>query len=205
MGAANTASAGRIRAILSLSRRTMGFRILVIAGLFSLVFTIRAVSQPADGAARPVSKADIRRAFRPAFDSEEEIRRTNQTLIRAVRSRGVDFVLSREEEWSLRLRDASDDLLAAIREAVPANEREARLKQREQESLYNTFATTFSQNDLSSKRAALSAATRFIEAYGDDPSLGEIVRFMKRSMPGLERSIRILERPVRTRGRRRAN
>ncbi|MGE3170965.1 MAG: hypothetical protein AB7G18_18920 [Pyrinomonadaceae bacterium] len=183
----------------------MGFRILLFAGLVSIIFAVRASSQPADDGVRPMSKADIRRAFRPAFDSEEEIRRTNQTLIQAVRSRGVDFVLSREEEWSLRLRDASDELIAAIRDAVPENEREARLRQREQESLYNTFATTFSQNDLNSKRTALSAANRFVEAYGDDPSLSEIVRFMKRSMPGLERSIRILERPVRSRGRRRAN
>ena len=142
----------------------------------------------------PVTLAELRLILSRAEKSPELIAPTNRELVAAVEERGVDFVLTPEEEWALQLREASDELIEALRSAVDPVEREYRLKVNRQQSLYLAFAQNFSSNDLTAKSTALNAGREFVTQYADDPNVAQIVTFMRRQMPFLERSVQALER-----------
>ena len=142
----------------------------------------------------PVTLAELRSVLSRAEESDELIGPTNRALIDAIEERGVDFVLTPEEEWALQLREASDELIEAIRAAVNPVEREYRLKVAKQEGLYLAFAQNFSRSDLTSKSTALNAGREFIAEYSDDPNVAQIITFMRRQLPSLERTVEALER-----------
>ena len=150
---------------------------------------------------RPVRIQEIRRALRVTTQTPEQIEKTNRELIEAVRTRGVNFALSKEQEWALGLEEASEELLKAIREAVPEQERQRLIKAREQEGLYYAFANNYSQSDINSRLVAIAAGREFVRRFRDDPNVAEIVAYLQRAVPALERSIRLIQRPVRTRPR----
>lgn len=183
----------------------MRLRFLIGSLLFGLASAMPAGAQgPGHDEPKPVSIPEIRRALRYTPETPEEIEKTNRELIEAVKARGIDFALSAEEEWALGLQEASDELIETIREALSPEERERLLKIREQEGLYNTFVNNYARNDLTSRRIAIDAGREFVRRYRTEPNVAEIVAFMQRTVPVLERSIRTFIRPVPT-GRRRTN
>ncbi|MEO5859582.1 MAG: hypothetical protein ABIR33_11605 [Pyrinomonadaceae bacterium] len=142
---------------------------------------------------KPVTKSDIFVALEAAKESVELVAKTNSELVAAVRNRGVDFVLTPEEEWQMEMRDASEELLASIREAIDPVERETRIKANRQQSLYAAFAANYNANDLSSRSSALTAAREFLSLYANDANVAEIVTFMQRNLPRLEQSVAMME------------
>jgi len=141
----------------------------------------------------PVTLAELRSILSRAERAPELVAPTNKELITAIEERGVDFVLTPEEEWALRLREASDELIAKLREAFDPAEREFRLRVARQQNLYNTFAQNFNSNDLSAKTAALNAARDFVADYADDANVAQIVAYMRRTLPSLERSVQMMQ------------
>lgn len=141
---------------------------------------------------KPVTKSDIFVALEAGRESAELLKKTNTDLIAAIKERGVDFVLTPEEEWQLEMRDAGEDLLAAVREAIDPNEREARITANRQQGLYNQFAANYNSNDLAGRQTAVTAAREFVQLYADDPNVAEIVTFMQRSLPRLEQSVTMM-------------
>jgi hypothetical protein len=141
----------------------------------------------------PVSKSEVFAALEASTESEELLKKANNDLIAAIAKRGVDFVLTPEEEWQLSMRDASEELLDAIRNAIDPAEREQRIKIDQQQRLYTTFATNFNSNEYAGKSAALSAAREFVGLYADDANVKEIVTFMQRNLPRLEQSVNMLQ------------
>jgi len=168
----------------------MLFRILL--NLF-LLLGVAAAAQAQLKANGPVTLAELRSILSRAEKSADLIAPTNKELIDAVEARGVDFVLTPEEEWALRLREASDDLIAALRSAFDPAEREFRLRVAKQQDLYNTFVSNFNSSDLSAKTAALNAARDFVADYADDSNVTQIVAYMRRTLPSLERSVQIMQ------------
>lgn len=141
----------------------------------------------------PLSKSEVLAALETSKGSEELIKKTNAELIAAIAARGVDFVLTPEEEWQMEMRDASDDLLEAIRNAVDPKEREQRINIDRQQRLYTTFATNFNSNDYAGKSSALTAAREFVGLYANDASVAEIVTFMQRNMLRLEQTVNMMQ------------
>ena len=141
----------------------------------------------------PLTKAEVFAALEASSESEELLTKANLDLIAAITERGVDFVLTPEEEWQLSMRDGSEELLDAIRNAIDPAERELKIKIDQQQRLYTTFATNFNANDYSGKSAALSAAREFVGLFSDDPNVKEIVTFMQRNLPRLEQSVNMLQ------------
>lgn len=162
--------------------------------LFLLLNVFAAVSLPQAKPEGPVTLSELRRVLTAAEESEELIDPTNRELIAAVEERGVDFVLTPEEEWALQMREASDELIEAIRSAVDPAEREYRLLVKRQRGLYETFARNFTAPDLTSKSAALNAGRAFLTEFADDANVAQIVAYMRRQIPSLERSVQMLER-----------
>ena len=158
-----------------------------------LLLGVAAVAQAQLKANGPVTLAELRSILSRAEKSADLIAPTNKELIDAVEARGVDFVLTPEEEWALRLREASDDLIAALRSAFDPAEREFRLRVAKQQDLYNTFVSNFNSSDLSAKTAALNAARDFVADYADDSNVTQIVAYMRRTLPSLERSVQIMQ------------
>lgn len=166
-----------------------------------------AMSINAQESAEPsrVTIQQIRRALRFTPETTELISRTNKELIEAVKARGVDFALSKEEEWALGLMNASDELMETIRESLSTDERERLLMIREQEGLYQTFVNNYSRNDVVSRRLAAEAGREFVRRYRNDANVAQIVAFLQRAVPALERSIRFMDRPVPAPRRQRTN
>lgn len=161
------------------------------------LFLLLAIAAPVCAQVKPdgpVTLAEIRRMLTAAEDSPELLESTNKELIAAVGSRGVDFVLTPEEEWALQMREASDELIEALRGAVDPAEREYRLLVKRQRGLYETFATNLNGYDLTSKNAALTAGREFVAEFAEDPNVAQIVAYMRRQIPSLERSVQMLER-----------
>lgn len=160
----------------------------LVALLFAYIGSAYGQTEP------PMTKSQIFRALEAVRDSQELLDRTNRELAQAVAARGVDFVLTPEEEWSLQLRDASADLLTAIRNAIDPKDRENKLFIAKQQGLYNTFTSNYNREELGSKRAALDAGREFVSLYGSDANVAELVAFIRRTIPNLERSVGFLER-----------
>lgn len=170
----------------------MQYRTLLRLFLLLNVFAVLSFAQPKPEG--PVTLAEVRSMLTRAEESDKLIASTNRELIAAIEDRGVDFVLTPEEEWALQLREASDELIGAIRSAVNPVEREYRLMVAKQESLYLAFAQNFSRPDLTAKSTALNAGREFIAEYSDDPNVAQIITFMRRQLPSLERSVEALAR-----------
>jgi len=169
----------------------MQYRNLLCLFLLPLVIVVAAQAQSEPK--NPVTLSELRRSLSAVETSEALIEPTNRELIAAVKARGVDFVLTPEEEWTLKLREASDELIAAIRGAIDPAEREFRLNVRRQQDLYTAFATNYKGLDLASRQAALTAAREFVGLYAKDPNVAEIVTFMQRNLPRLEQSVVMLQ------------
>lgn len=174
----------------------MRFGGLVRCLLLGVAFAMPLIAQGKSDAPGPVTKLEIRSLFEASQDHPETIEQTNRELLAAVKARGVDFVFSKEEEWSLSLLDASEELLEAIREGLPADEREWRLKVAEQTRLYYDFANNYRKYDIQSRVIALEAGKEFVRLYQGDEALREIVDYMNRTIPQLERTVRSMNPPV---------
>lgn len=182
----------------------MRVRLLIGSLLFAVATSMPSIAEGlASEEPEPVTIQQVRRALRFTPETSEQIEKTNKELIAAVKARGVNFALSKEEEWALSLQNASDELVETIRRAVSAEEHERLLKIREQEGLYNEFVNNYARNDVTSRRIAADAGREFVRRYRDDTNVAEIVAFLQRAVPALERSIRFMDRPVVAPARRR--
>jgi hypothetical protein len=178
----------------------MRLRFLIGSLLLTLLSLGYALGQPAGSdEVKPVRIQEVRRALRVTPQTPEQIEKTNQELILAIKARGVNFALSEAEEWALGLEEASDELIQTIREALTSEERERLLKVREQEGLYYTFVNNYAQADVNSKLAAIEAGKEFVRRFRNDPNVAEIVAYLQRAVPALERSVRFTQRPGRPR------
>ena len=182
----------------------MRLRFMIGSLFFTLLPVISIVCQPTQhSASDPVTIQQIRWALNHTPEIPDQIQKTNQELIAAIVSRGVNFVLTPEEEWALALRDASDELIKTIRNATAPEERVRLLAVSEQEGLYYTFVNNYSREDVTSKRIALDAGKEFVRKYRNDANVAEIISYFQRAVPALERSIRFMT--PRSRGRPRTN
>lgn len=183
----------------------MKLKILIRFVLLSIALAVPVAAQD-EVRESPVTKREVAAYLRLAPDTPEGIEEANHELIEEIKERGVDFALSFEEEWSLHLQDASQELIETIRKAMSPQEREKRLRRTEQLGFYNMFLTNYSRPDLTSKRIAVTAGREFIQRYKGDPEAAEKIRLVEQNLPALERSVRGMDRPVyRGRGRPRTN
>lgn len=150
---------------------------------------------------RPLTRREVRRWLTVTQHDAELSAQANQELIELIQRRGVEFALSREEEWAFKLLEATDELLEAIRDGMPDGQRRAILDVSVKKDLYTTFTSNFSRSDLFSRKTAYEAGKEFVERFRNDPSVKDQVNFITRLLPQLERTIKALEQ----RGRIRTN
>ncbi|MGE3465449.1 MAG: hypothetical protein AB7J13_00835 [Pyrinomonadaceae bacterium] len=171
----------------------MRFRVLIGILLLNLGFAVPFWAQPDQGTA-PVTRREVRRWLNVTQDDPVLSQEANEELIAAIRTRGVNFVLTPEEEWAFQLLEASDELIEAIRDAVPADQREAMIRATQQRRLYDAFASNYRLTDINSRRTALDAGKEFVQRYRGDPELKDVVSFINRYLPQLQRSVQMMER-----------
>ena len=180
----------------------MQFRILIRIVLLSAALAVPLGAQEIDqGSDKPVTKREVRVTLRLAPETLEGIEAANKELIEKIRERSVDFALTREEEWSLSLQDASDELIQTIHDALPPEERERLLKRVQQDGLYLTFLANQSRPDANSRLIAVAAGKEFLQRYRNDGTVRDKIALLEKAVPALERSIP--RRVTPTRGRRR--
>lgn len=176
--------------------------VLIAGALVIIALAIPAAGQKGV-TERPVTKREVSVSLRLTLDTPEELEKTNDELIEAVKKRGVDFALSPEEEWAFKLQDANDELLAAIRGAFSPEERQRQLNVRDQQALYNTFLVNRGRDDVASKQIAVTAGKEYLKRFRNAPGVSQNVRLIETTLPSLEISIRRNIQPVRTPSRRR--
>jgi hypothetical protein len=173
--------------------------------LMSIVLTIPAVGQ-IDLKRRPVTKREITVSLSLANELPAQVLRVNKELIAAIKERGVNFALSKYEEWALQLQDASDELIKTIREAMSPEERARRLDESEREKLYYSFMLNHTRSDPTSQQIALTSGREFVRRYKGRPAEAQNIAIIERSLPALESAVRRSYRRVRTApARRRSN
>ena len=112
--------------------------------------------------------------------STEEI---NEQLVKDIKERKVNFILSYEDEESLKKTGASEALIKVIRENLP-KEIERKI------ILYKKYTDNYDGN-VSQKRIAIDAAKEYIKRYGENEEDKEIIDYLKKTIPILENQIEI--------------
>ena len=165
-------------------------------GIFLLVaaLVVGASAQGRSVSESPVTRGEVRQWLTATEDDPEQSEQANRELIEEIERRGVNFVLSHEEEWAFGLLEATDELLVAIRDAVPAAQREALLRAAAQQRLYAAFMSNYTRTDLLSRRTALDAGKESIARFQNDPAVKTNFTFISRQLPNLERIVLMLER-----------
>jgi hypothetical protein len=121
--------------------------------------------------------------FTPSINkSTEEI---NQQLIEEIQKRKVNFILSSEDENSLKKAGASNSLIKAIRGNLPNEFKEKLTLVAEQQVLYKKFTDNYN-GTLEQKKIALVAAKEFVKRYSDDESVKEIIDYFVKIIPSFE-------------------
>lgn len=177
----------------------MRFLILISLAFFMLASPAFSQTVSTDPQERPVSRREVRRWLTLTQDNVELSAEANRDLIAEIERRGVDFILSAEEEWSFTLLEASPQLLETIRLAVPAEFRRQILDQRAKHDLFNAFITNYRLGDIQSRRSALDAGREFVRRFAADPSVRQQVDLINRNLLQLTNSILMMERGVRIR------
>jgi len=181
----------------------MQFRILIRLVLLSIALAVPFAAQELEHESQnPVTKREVRAYLRLSPETDEGIEKTNKRLIGEIKERGVDFALSKEEEWSMQLQDASDELIETIRNAVSPVERERMIRNDEKDGLYLTFSRNYTRTDPNSRLIAVAAGKEFLRRFRSDQTVRDKVAFLDKAIPSLERSIPRMVTPV-VRGRRR--
>ena len=106
----------------------------------------------------------------------------NTWLIEQIQKRKVDFSLRPEEEKSLKRIGASDSLIKAIRENFSK-------ELQEKTNLYKKFTDNYNGKTTEQKKIALDAAKEFIEKYADDEESKDIIEYLKKFIPYMEKKI----------------
>jgi hypothetical protein len=167
----------------------MQFRNLMRLVLLSIAFAVPAAAQ-IDLKNRPVTKREIKVSLGMANEIPAQVNRVNKELIAAIKKRGVNFVLSKYEEWVFQLQDASDELIKSIREAMSEEERARRLDETEREKLYYSFMLNHTRTDRASQQIALTSGREYVRRYKGKSGEAQNISLMERTLPTLERSVR---------------
>lgn len=175
----------------------MRFSILVQLVLVTIALATQSAAQ-IDLKNRPVTKREITVSLGMADEIPAQVKRVNMELIAAIKKRGVNFVLSRYEEWALQLQDASDELIKTIREAMTEEERARLLNEKEREKLYYSFMLNHTRTDAISQQIALTSGREYVRRYKGKPGEAQNVSAIERALPSLESAVRRSYRRIRT-------
>ena len=113
-----------------------------------------------------------------ASNDEKSLKAINEQLIIDVQKRKVDFILSSEDEMSLRREGANDLLIQTIVE----NTTEA-TRQKLKQDLYKIFGTT------EDKRDTLKLSKKFIRYFGKSEEDKEVISYLTKVVPNLEADV----------------
>ena len=113
-----------------------------------------------------------------ASNDEKSLKVINEQLIIDVQKHKVDFILSSEDEMSLRREGANDLLVQTIVENITEVTR-----QKLRQDLYKIFATT------EDKRDALKLSKKFIRYFGKSEEDKEVISYLTKVVPNLEADV----------------
>jgi len=167
--------------------KTLIFRLMIVSIFTSLFVFLIGRQQVQAQQEKHLNLNDIRETlvFRSGVSkTTEEI---NEQLITDIRKRGVDFMLSTEDEGALKKAGGSDLLIKSIRENLP--------KRLEKNILYRKFLTNY-DGTIKQMKIAVEAAKEYVRKFSDDDDkdVKEIIDYFKAVIPELEKAIAIREK-----------
>ncbi len=130
---------------------------------------------------KPVSLNDIQAelTFTSRISkSEDEI---NNLLIKDIRKRGVNFILTSEDAKILKKAGANNLLIKVIRENLPK-------ELEEQIILYKKYTDNYN-GTVEQKKIAIEAAREFVRKYSGNKEAKEIIDYFRQIVPLLEKQL----------------
>lgn len=117
----------------------------------------------------------------------------NDSLIKEIQERKVNFILTKQNEEFLRKKGSNDSLIKTIQENVSESVLESEKYFEKMEALYQKFQNNRKGPAIENYKIALEAAKEYLEKYeivhpGDDVS-----RYIKYQIPKLEEKIKNLQ------------
>ena len=110
----------------------------------------------------------------------------NQQLIKDIQKRKVNFILSSENETSLKKAGASDLLIKTIRESL-SKEKQDLIN--EQQALYKKFTDNYASKNPKQVKIAIEAGKEFVKRYKNDKDVKVIIDYLEENIPKLEERI----------------
>ena len=131
---------------------------------------------------KPISFNDIQKTlvFRSRISKTTD--ELNEQLISEIRKRKVNFILSSEQEKSLKKAGGSDLLIKTIHEVLPE-------KLKVKFLLYQKYLDNYDREAFEKKKIALEAAKEYVKKYSDDKEDKEIIDYFREVITILEKLI----------------
>ena len=163
------------------------FRITIISVFISLFVFLICQQQVQAQQENHLNFNDIRETLVSKSRNSKTTEETNEQLITDIRKRGVDFMLSTEDEDALKKAGGSDLLIKSIRENLP--------KKLEKNILCGKFLNNYDRT-IKQMKIAVEAAKEYVKKFSDDDDkdVKEIIDYFKSVIPELEKAIAIREK-----------
>lgn len=166
--------------------RSQFFRTISITVCIGLLIGV--IGQEVQGQQeKPLNLQEIRKTLifrsRPSKTTEE----LNEQLIAEIRKRKVNFILSSQEEESLKKAGGSEMLIKTIHEVLPEKTRGKIL-------LYQKYIDNY-YGTAEQIKIALEAAKEYVKKFSDDEVDKELLKYFKDVIPMLEKLVETDKEP----------
>jgi len=165
------------------------FRTMIISTFISLFVFLIGQQQVQAQQGKPLNLNDIQKTFISTSHISKTIEELNEQLITDIRKRKVNFILTSEDEDSLKKAGGSDLLIKEIRENLPERTKEKII-------LYQEYLNNYDKKTVPEIKIAVKAAKEYVKKFSDDKDDKEIIDYFKAAIPNLEKNIADLEKVV---------
>ena len=172
---------------------TLSFLCLCLVSSATLAQSASPSSTP--GKPPPLYFDEIVKTFRFGKGVRPSDAEISARLIEAVKTRGIYFILTDSERKELIEAGATRALVAAIDNALTASQKQKIVAEQKEiaeiDKLYQIISNNFRSDEFQKLSLAIEAGKEFIERYGSDERVKEIVIWLKENLPKWERRIMV--------------
>lgn len=124
--------------------------------------------------------------------NKQKSAKTNESLIKEIQERKVNFILTKENEDFLGKKGGNDSLIKTIQENVSEGVLESKKYHEEMDALFQKFLNNRKGPTLEKYKIAIAAAREYIEQVKLN-DCGDVIKYLKFQIPKIEEKIKSLQ------------
>ena len=164
-------------------------KILIVVGLFVFLTSLPIYGQET---LNYINLSYIADKLNSTSRNKKKNEKINDSLIKEIQNRKVNFILTEQNEEFLRKKGGNDSLIKTIRESLPEEILESEKYYAEQEALFLNFLVNRKGPTIEKYKVALEAAKEYIEKVKLN-DCGDVIKYLKFQIPKLEEKIKNLQ------------